>query len=538
MRNRPITHENCCACGVCPGCREGPGGRGELIKIKHTTVPVSGYKLTIRVSDEERKEEWVYENNFPYFETPNHGRNMHTSTLKSGLLFGGHPSHFIAKRDVMSHKEDNGYCLDRISISKELHSSPLQKAIIVELGMEAKMLCHFCDESTQRAESPRVWHRVVSAEPWDMKSRSLKTEEVEIDAHDDETANRVVVTPEHSLIIKRMERADAGTYYCETFTEKFNDDIQMSPDDNGESLHIKGYKVKAVYHLDYFAENKNNIQIVSREKDVFSLPNIPIVNITGNYVTFTSWAKWSECSTCGRHGERKRIGICKVKISVPEKSVFPKFLGHILRLYSDGAPCHSSMFSELPDIFDRQDEMEWGRCTLPCRKSVAKRQTHEIKHKRSFYGDNFKYKEREQKESGEETEVNVKEVKTSHSIQEEKITQDIDTELLLACPGASMLNMVWWVNGSRYIPVLEVQNRTEGRVEITVLNQLVIHKLNGYDTLNPFTCYVEQREKKKFIIKDFVENLKQIGITFCLNFLLFILVLIIKHKQRMSQPTK
>ena len=49
------------------------------------------------------------------------------------------------------------------------------------------------------------------------------------------------------------------------------------------------------------------------------------------------------------------------------QKVAPHYMEQVLNLYLEGAPCHSSLFKHLPQIFSRPLEVEIGKCQVKCK---------------------------------------------------------------------------------------------------------------------------------------------------------------------------
>lgn len=98
----------------------------------------------------------------------------------------------------------------------------------------------------------------------------------------------VVKEPRGGLLIQNPSPFNTGLYQCR--------------DENGTVL--------ASYRIDF--------QDISRMHTThIQLGQKPLMNITlnlgHNEMVYTRWEPWQECSSCGKPGERKRLGYCYIK---------------------------------------------------------------------------------------------------------------------------------------------------------------------------------------------------------------------------------
>ncbi len=56
-----------------------------------------------------------------------------------------------------------------------------------------------------------------------------------------------------------------------------------------------------------------------------------------------------------------------VKKANKTKKSTPEYVDKVLSLYTEGAPCHSSLFKNHKDIHGRPKEVEVGPCNVSCK---------------------------------------------------------------------------------------------------------------------------------------------------------------------------
>jgi len=64
------------------------------------------------------------------------------------------------------------------------------------------------------------------------------------------------------------------------------------------------------------------------------------------------------------------IGTCLVTKISKDKPAKPDYFEHILKVYPDGTPCQSSVFTDVPDISVRKNQVEIGLCQRACPPSM------------------------------------------------------------------------------------------------------------------------------------------------------------------------
>ncbi|XP_021497815.2 protein FAM187B isoform X2 [Meriones unguiculatus] len=140
----------------------------------------------------------------------------------------------------------------------------------------------------------------------------------------------VVKDPHGGLLIPNPSPLNTGLYQCR--------------DENGTKV--------ASYRIDF--------QDISRLHTThLQLGQKPLMNTTlslsHNEMVYTRWEPWQECSSCGKPGERKRLGYCYIKEPLEES-----------------VPCGLYLGGRRMRYFHLRPEMQVESCLVSCRPAPAR----------------------------------------------------------------------------------------------------------------------------------------------------------------------
>ena len=65
------------------------------------------------------------------------------------------------------------------------------------------------------------------------------------------------------------------------------------------------------------------------------------------------------------------IGTCWAKKINATQKALPSYFEIVFGIYTGGAPCRSTIFSDVKDIAGRNDEIEIAPCNVECDRSMS-----------------------------------------------------------------------------------------------------------------------------------------------------------------------
>ncbi|XP_025078995.1 uncharacterized protein LOC112555055 isoform X3 [Pomacea canaliculata] len=444
------------------------------------------------------------------------------------------------------HRHSGVACLERQEKFKMLSKNrPLQMVLIVEEGEEARMSCHFCEDSDNVTETrrwdalemargrPLSQSRVGLASPilWYSIAHyghgtGYRLTEVEPSMHDDDRMNRIYISTGHTLIIERTKASDAGTYFCRDTTVH---DRHIKPivmhDDIQQLLTAEG-TFRFLIHLDVLKTAHIPVKEVSPTKaNNKPLPSSPVNHGSKNLQVFWEWGEWGPCSTCDTPGETHKRGVCSVRKLHNDRPVTPWYLDAVLNTYPSGVPCRSSLFhQEDSGMLDRNllhsDELEKRDCSQPCKAGFLKG----FMTRKSISPTGLK----------KLSFVETKKADAQVTIVNETVGDTVE----LYCPGAKVDEAVVWVNKSKYIPSNQIRNATGGRAWVSANGTLHISTIILADR-GPWMCVVGGEKKGHVYLNVLVPESRDFQVygwwvimSFPIYFIVFILLLAVKHWNR------
>ncbi|XP_063400405.1 uncharacterized protein LOC134685002 isoform X1 [Mytilus trossulus] len=406
---------------------------------------------------------------------------------------------------------------------KQNRGAPLQLMYSVEEHEDIVLTCHYCGDKETYGKTIE-WKKLDRKKA---KGREFRIVRIDIDMHDDDNDNRVYIDEEYGLHIKNATTADRGTYFChdmkteDVYVKKFLD-VNML-----KNFFFSSDRFRVFFHLEVIQETDIPIRKVDKKGKKFSKPLPEQVSKQDNLVYYSSWGDWTPCSVCGAEGERKRRGTCMAKL-YSERQMIENYeqLYYILRSYKAGLPCRSSMFERyyyrMSKYRDRPDEMEYKSCHVQCWKGGSG-------------GKKF-------------ASVKLDKIEFTDVMKKFPETTVIATEgdrVDLICPGSSIDTLVYWINGTKYMSSLKLREKMADRVEIDAYNVFVIHTSLVEDS-HSYTCSYAGKTRMIFHLKvlpppglpPWIEHLIYLCYSFTVDFWVFVIFLVVRHKHRLVAHTK
>jgi hypothetical protein len=220
--------------------------------------------------------------------------------------------------------------------------------IAVQTSETIALRCPHCKDAAS-IMTPKMWFK--KAVPYfdgslSLDANNLQFQRVVGDMHNLEEHNRVVISLDHTLIIKEFSPNDVASYVCvdsETFNEMKKAFVNIRDRNQKINLLLKLSKSglgnaqfeERFNHL-FMTKKRNEIEINNavleflfsikyhlfltelrneRQRDIFN----PTTSITtfkdekSSLHFYTSWSEWGECNICEEKPEQKRFGDCYIK---------------------------------------------------------------------------------------------------------------------------------------------------------------------------------------------------------------------------------
>ncbi|KAK7089951.1 hypothetical protein V1264_009824 [Littorina saxatilis] len=445
-------------------------------------------------------------------------------------------------------------CVDNLARFRMMaKNQPLQFVVIVEEGGEARLTCHFCEDQDKVTESkewddaeqqegrpvwrdadkvrsPILWYRIKHRSG--VLGTTFRMGEVKPTLHDDGDSNRIYVTTGHTLVLAKATPDDAGTYFChDTRTKDRHVKTLLSETEIKEMMSSQG-AFRFLIHVDVL----KNVSIAAREvqENAPTFARRPKLDalIGNNMWMFTIWASWGQCSMCDQPGEQRRRGTCWIKKFCPAcRRIWENwYWDAVLTAQASGIPCRSSLFHEENEKGDRlfrgrfrQDEIMRRTCNTPCKKDLKS-------------GLKGMMPKKTLSSSGLKSMLLIE--KKDKTLIIKTINETAGATLSLKCPGAKLDEVVMWVNNSRYMPGVSLDNDTDGRVSVDINGTLHIGPLLLADK-GIFHCIVGGKESGHVFInvtEVMVDEFTYYGMwvlgSVGVDFVLFIILMVVKHQRR------
>jgi hypothetical protein len=322
-------------------------------------------------------------------------------------------------------EKNNKLCDEKITWLHKMYYSNVYKlnpsfAITLEAGETVGLKCPFCDHSV--AKSPKLWfkkrlHGFDTNDPF--------FHQVFGDMHNMEADNRIVISTDHTLIIKHFRSEDAGIYMCidsNLYLLLKNLISKNGPTDSTVHSNVANeHNMSTIEisqrfsHLTIIPREENHLiemvlefmfkinynvfltdRILEKDRAIIIDSNDSLEMKSKDLKTGLQfsifWEPWGYCSICGeyknktlRQGIRKRLGDCKVKYLFEENSRmnFSKVLAAVDRIhYPFGWPCRFGIHEPfVTDEFERNitaDSIQMKTCNANCTEEQAKKKNEEV----------------------------------------------------------------------------------------------------------------------------------------------------------------
>ncbi|XP_045182558.1 uncharacterized protein LOC123541211 [Mercenaria mercenaria] len=397
-------------------------------------------------------------------------------------------------------------------------------AVTVEIGETIHLPCHDCREDKHEMFESLQWLKLYL---YPNSNGLYHIKEVVPDLHDEEKVNRITLTLDHTLVLKKVQMSDTGSYFC----------IPVDRSNNFMNLRLKWNELQEYIaresHMRYFfhvdvidLKHADTVDVSSYSNTKPLKPEvIPILNIE---IT-TRWHAWTSCSVCGDDGIRKRMGICVVKKHNYNKEVNHDYLRHILNFAKNGIPCQSQFlrdFQQEPWL-QKPNQIQIEECNVPCRASISRR-------KRGITS-MFSRSEIEDKEKQDKIDKkNAKKKAKKKSVR-------VGSYFILKCPGISLTKTINWVNGTKLVHIIKIQKFSKNRITIDMFGNLHFKAAVLSDS-GIYSCWKKKKMKFKYEVKvkeDRSAEIRRYTVYLCISFIgdfaVFFILTIIKYCQRRVQ---
>ncbi|KAG8185995.1 hypothetical protein JTE90_027666 [Oedothorax gibbosus] len=342
-------------------------------------------------------------------------------------------------------------CIERSKakeLPKGLSSIPVV-LVLSTLGSDVRLPCNYCNK--RPGISGRIWRR---------KSLHGKENPVKLDMHDDPAKNRVFVVEDHSLIIRQVTEQDGAYYFCyDAEDEHAKMDILLDVEHRTE-LDPLELNMPAVL-------NKEVLKWLKTCKGIKTIPSL------SKYECYAEWGSWSKCDVCGKIGERKRVGVCRLqKLEKVEIQFSAGFVTKASRLKA----------------------FQKGGFLKRIKVKIAKKMN-----------------------------------QVSKDIKAEIKAEKEGTQLTLFCPGASIDTRVKWKLNERLLHKHKLKEKTAGRVYIDAMDALHIKELRIIDK-GEYICTLDDVEIGLIRLKDPSSNFGVFTLAMLGSFVIWLLIMALKWK--------
>ena len=405
------------------------------------------------------------------------------------------------------------------------YSRTANHAVTVETGETIHLPCHECDADESEIFQSMQWIRL---DLFPNSKGLYHIKEVVVDTHDEEKMNRVSVTLDHTLVIKKAKLSDAGSYFCRLVEGKRSFmNLRLGWNDLLEFITNES-------HMSYFfrvdvidLKHRDTIDVSSYSKKKPLEPEVvPLLNIE---VT-TRWYPWSSCSVCNEDGIRKRMGICVIKKPDSSANVQNNYLRNIVNFDERGVPCQSQVLRDFQNEqwLQRPNLIQIEECNVPCRESTSKRTKRGL---RSFMS------RKEVIDQEKQAKIDKKNAKK----KAKKKTIRVGAYLILKCPGISLTKTVNWVRGSNLINAIKVRKFSNDRITMDMFGNLHFKEVTLKDN-GIYSCWLSKKMKYKYEVKVKEDRRAEIRtytiylcVSFICDFVVFTVLAVVKFLQRRVQ---
>ncbi|GIY24174.1 uncharacterized protein CDAR_300631 [Caerostris darwini] len=309
--------------------------------------------------------------------------------------------------------------------------------MLAQIGKDIRLPCHYCNQNP--GITGRVWRR---------RTLHGRQKAVSLDMHDDPKKNRVFTTQDHSLVIRRVRPQDGAYYFCYDIEDKSG-------------------SAKIDILLDGMPVDFNK----EIPKWLKSCQNIRKFKALSRYKCYAEWGPWSKCDACGKVGQRKRIGECrlqkfvKAQMETEGKTVKADF--PIV-----GVGCHSVLLDVIPVakkiLYKIPNLVMIEKCEVSCKGYVTKPSKMKVFMRSSFL-----------RKMAVKIKKKLKSVSPTVSVETKQGREG--TYLTLFCPGANIDTRVKWKYNERTLNPDKVREKTGGRITIDATDALHIKELRVTD---------------------------------------------------------
>ncbi|XP_043667124.1 uncharacterized protein LOC122628675 [Vespula pensylvanica] len=247
---------------------------------------------------------------------------------------------FIYANNIFSIKtgDDNIYCREknRLITSEDSDEYLLASA---EINTMVKLLCRYCNDNEEK--QPKIWY-------YQDRLQTLPEKEVQLGMDNNVSYNRIYVTLDLSLIIKDIEKTDAGIYRChgqegQEEEYKFNYRIEPMLKDQRDTFIETGNITKWEEYRVINLLSVTTRFAISRMLDLVYLRQEGVI-----LEVISEWGPWGPCEKCiNNKGVKTRRGYCRVKrqfdktVTLDHTSLLIKFFNKTPML-----PCKSILLQE------------------------------------------------------------------------------------------------------------------------------------------------------------------------------------------------
>ncbi|XP_015172746.1 PREDICTED: uncharacterized protein LOC107064513 [Polistes dominula] len=246
---------------------------------------------------------------------------------------------FLYTSNILSiYIDENIYCRekDRLITSEDSDEYLLAS---VEINAMVKLLCRYCNDNEEI--QAKIWY-------YQDRLQTLAEKEVEIGMDNNASYNKIYVTLDLSLVIKNIEKTDAGIYRChgqegQDEEYKFNYRIEPILKDQSDTFIETGNITKWEEYRVINLLSVTTRFAVSKMVDLVYLRQQGII-----LEVISEWGPWSQCQKCIRNvGIRTRTGYCRLKRQF-DQTVILDNTSEIVQFFNKTPmlPCKSILLQE------------------------------------------------------------------------------------------------------------------------------------------------------------------------------------------------